>query len=201
MAKSKPRRDCCDVDWKSFLVRTNCDPRDSCSFELSKECEEIFDELNAEHTNIAGTEIDFWLQDLTNSIRDPLYSEPENRIWAGPFRIKALVKLPDDVLEVREEGGRRTWTGKVIIPRLLVEQANMPAWPGEGDILRIWQIPFWDAEAMGDDVNVPGTGLYFDVTQVNNAGFPFDNANFTRFEMDIVRRNEFTPERRLFNRT
>jgi len=195
------RRDCCDLNWKDFLVRTNCNPKDACTFELNKECEELFDIWNEEHTEVAGTDIDYWIQDLVKTKRDPLYNEPTERIWAGPFRFKALVKLPQNEYEAREEGARELWTGQIFIPRLAIENSNMEQWPKIGDVIRIWSLPFYDQDAMGVDQNIPNAGLYFDVIQTQGEGHPLDNPSFTRFQLDVKRRTEFTPERRLLNQT
>lgn len=192
-------------DLRDSLICTNKPRRieGTCDFELAAENEDLFACWNQEHTEALGTPLDYWRQDLVNTKRDPLYNEPEQRIWAGPFRFKAFVEWPAQTYEAREEGARVLWEGGVYIPRLSIEESNMPGWPTEGDVIRFWQLPFFDHYGLGadSDQNIPGAGFYFDVIGVDEDGHALDNPVFTRFKLSIKRRTEFTPERRLFNET
>lgn len=170
-------------------------------FAFDCENEDLFDCWTQEHTEASGTVVDYWQHDNVNTKLDPLYNEPIKRVWKGPFRIKVFAEWPDQAFEVREEGARVFWDAKVFIARLTVEQSNMGLGPTEGDVLKLWDIPFFDVYAQGVDFDIPKAGYYFDVVGVVETGHPLDNANFTGFKLDIKRRTEFTPERRLFNET
>jgi hypothetical protein len=173
----------------------------SCTFAFDCENEELFACWAKEHTDASGTVIDYWQHDNVRTKLDPLYNEPTKRIWKGPFRIKVFAEWPDQAFEVREEGARVFWDAKIYMPRLTVEGADMEFGPAEGDVLLLWDIPFFDAYAQGADFNIPKAKYYFDVVGVVETGHALDNAEFTGFKLDIKRRTEFTPERRLFNET
>ena len=193
----------CKYDEYDSLFRPNakvsCEA--SCDFDLAGENEELFACWAAEHTDAIGTEVDYWQHDNVRTTLDPLYNEPECRVWKGPFRIKVFAEWPDQSFEVREEGARVFWDAKVYIPRLTVEGADMEFGPAEGDVLLLWDLPFFDAYAQGTDFNIPKAKYYFDVVGVVETGHALDNADFTGFKLDIKRRTEFAPERRLFNET
>lgn len=199
--KCKP----CPTSPKDSLIRVNSPRRieGTCEFEFSEENEDLFACWNQEHTEALGTPLDYWPQDIVRSTVDPLYSEPEVRVWSGPFRFKAFMGWPEQTFETREEGARTLWDAMVYIPRLSVEESNMPGFPREGDVVRVWQIPFYDQYGLGvdADLDIPGSGYYFDVIGVDEDGHALDNADFTRFRLQVKRRTEFTPERRVFNET
>ena len=155
----------------------------------------------AEQVAAEGTTIDYWIQDLEGTKLDPLYNEPECRAWVGPYRFKAFVEWPEADFQVREEGAREVFSATAWIPRLMVEGSDMDRPPLEGDVLRFWQIPFFDWFGQGVDENIPGAGYYFDVTSVVDDGHLLDNPSFNGFKLVIRRRTEFTPERRVLNQT
>jgi len=193
----------CEFDECDSLIRTNapveCKP--ACEFSLEDECQDLFACWTQEHTEATGTEIDYWSHDNVNTKLDALYNEPTKRIWKGPYRIKVHAEWPDQSFEIREEGARVSWDAKVFVPRLTVEEAGMENFPAEGDVLLLWDLPFFDAYAQGADFKIPKAKYYFDVVGVVETGHPLDSAEFTAFKLDIKRRTEFTPERRLFNET
>lgn len=157
----------------------------------------------AEHTAAAGTEVDYWWQDLLNSTLDPVYNEPEARLWQGPFRLKAFVTRPEPQFEVREQGSRAVWPGTLWVARLEIEESEMPGLPKEGDVVRFWDLPFYDNYSLGSDLdrNIPGAGYYFDVINAMEDGHFRDSPDFVGFQFSLKRRTEFTPERRVFNQT
>lgn len=171
-------------------------------FNFEGEYEHLFSFWAQEHTTALGTTIDYFFQDREGAILDPLYNEPEKRAWDGPYKLKAWVKWPEQVLEPREEGARFTWTANLWIPRLSLEEAEIERMPEEGDVVRVWKIPFFDELSMGvDRPDIPGAGYFFDILQTQEQGHALDNPNFTGFKFDMKRRSEFTPERRLTNQT
>lgn len=175
------------------------EPAGEINFE--NEHEELFGIWAAEHVQSSGTTIDYWSQDTARSKLDPLYNEPERREWLGPYRFKAWIEWPEETFEVREEGARSVWSATGWIPRLMVEESEMEQVPGEGDVLRLWQIPYFDNFSQGVDSGIPGAGYYFDVVDVQEDGHPLDNPFFTGFKLMLKRRTEFTPERRVLNQT
>jgi len=169
-------------------------------FDMENENQELPAIWSQEKTNGEGTTIVYWSQDIEGSTLDPLYNEPETREWAGPYRFKAFVEWPEQAYEVREEGNEINWTGRCYIPRLTIEDAEAPP-PKEGDVIRIWEIPHFDAFAQGMESGIPHAGYYYDLTGVVEDGHVFDNPEFEGFWCDIKRRTEFTPERRVLNET
>jgi hypothetical protein len=163
------------------------------------------DELQAiwaqEQVTAEGTTVDYWAQDLEGSTLDPLYNEPSERLWDGPYRMKVYVEFPAQSFEVREEGNSISWEATMWIPRRTVEDAEMAQEPKEGDVVRIWQIPHFDSFAQGMEDDIPHAGYYFDVIGVMEDGHVFDNPEFTGYLCNIKRRTVFTPERRVFNET
>lgn len=158
----------------------------------------LFDLWAQEHTHILGTTIEFWSLDIPNSKRDPVYDEPIERKWLGPFKMKGWLEWPPGTPEAREEGFRTTYQASIWLARKEFEDANSPT-PNEGDVIRVWNTPFYQDFSV-DQENVPGRGYYFDVTNVDDDGHVFDQSTFVGFRCDIQRRTEFTPERRLTNK-
>lgn len=163
------------------------------------DCEhDLFDSIAQEHTGIAGTDIEYYSHEVTKATRDPLYDEPLKRVYSGPFRVKGYVAWPDTTPEVRMEGWRTVVNAEAWISRKEIEEKGCPA-PSETDVLRLWKIPFFDKEWAVDGDNVPGSGYFFDVLNVNDDGHLFDSAQFVGFRLTLKRRSEFTPERRITN--
>lgn len=164
------------------------------------ECEhDLFDSIAQEHVDILGTDIDLYLHDIEKSKRDPLYDEPVQRVYLGPYRIKGYVSWPDSVPEARMEGLRSTFGAEAWIARKTLEDAGLKQVPGESDVMRIWRTPFFNEMAVDFDSQSPGAGYYFDIVDVDDDGHLFDSATFVGFKFTIKRRTEFTPERRITN--
>lgn len=168
-----------------------------CTFNLDASEMFLFDTWANEHTTIAGVDIEFWSLNVGGSVTDPLYGEAIERKWHGPFKLKAWVQFPDDAPEANQQGKRSVFTSAVWIPRQQFEMHNAPV-PNENDVVRIWNIPFFKEHAV-DGEHVPGRGFFFDVVDVKHDGHVFDQAGFVGFSLDLVRRTDFTPERRLQN--
>lgn len=182
---------CCDT----FAKVKDCGPPGcpTLAFDGLELC--LFDSIASEVIDIAGTPLDYWRQDVLNSTRDPVYDEPIERVWKGPYRFRGLVEFSASNTEAREEGTRKTWNTTVWIPRVNLEKAGAGV-PLEGDVLRFWHVNFYKTRSTIGE-NVPGAGYYFDVTNVDEDPHIFDSANFVGFRLTVARRTEFTPERRL----
>jgi len=154
-----------------------------------------FDSLLEEHIQITGTPIEYYHQDLAKSRRDPLYDEPIERAWKGPYRLKGFVEYIPSQSEMREEGFRVTWNGTVFLPRKALEDLGAPS-PLQGDVLRFWENKFFQKHAAGGREE-PGAGYYFDVIHVDDDQHLFDTALFLGFKLTVARRTEFSAERRV----
>ena len=191
----------------AFPVQDDCerDPRTGriiikpCSdwtFEnVAQEERPLFDSYSAEQVNRSGTEIEYYTRSIAKSLRDPLYDEPTATAYVGPYSLKALFERPDSLPGNQEQGFRTEWNGEMWLPRSSVELAGMKP-PQEGDIVRAWNIPYFNAEAV-DRLDLPNRGFYFDVEKVDEDGFIFDTFNFVGWKFELKRRTQFTPERRL----
>lgn len=163
-------------------------------FTLGAEEAFLFDSVAAEINNIAGTDIDYFPLDPTR-VRDPLYDEPEERKFCGPFRLKGYAEWPSSTPEMREEGFKETFEATFYIARQAFDDAGAP-YPNEGDAIRIWNTPYFNANAVINE-EIPGAGYYFDVVDVDDQGHINDTAYFVGFSIGVRRRTEFTAERRL----
>lgn len=163
------------------------------------ECEHaLFDSIAQEHVQILGTDIDYFSHQVGDSTRDALYDEPVKRAYQGPFRLKGYIAWPDSQPEVRMEGWRTTFSAEAWIPRKDFEDGHCPD-PSETDVLRIWKIPYYDKNWSVDGDNVPNSGYFFDILNVNDDGHLFTSPTFVGYRLVLKRRTEFTPERRVTN--
>jgi hypothetical protein len=159
----------------------------------------LFDGYAQEHVRISGTTVDYYHLDVKKSEKDPLYNEPVARKYEGPYRLNAFLSYPDEESEAGEEGLKTSWTSMLWIPRVEIENAHAPE-PFIGDIIRVWKTPYYErssVNAQNEQEEIPGSGFYFDVIKVHDDGHMFDNPWFVGFMLDLKRRTEDTPERRL----
>jgi len=155
----------------------------------------LFDSVAAELVRRAGTVIEYFGIDTDGSDYDPLYAEPTTRRFKGPFRLEGWVGYSNSTPDTRQEGFVNSWATSAWIARTEFERVSFPFQPGEGDIIRMWKLPFFDLA--GTDVPIPGGGYYFNVVNVSEDGHLFDQAQFVGFTFSISRNTEFTPERRI----
>jgi len=147
-----------------------------------------------------GTDIMYWHQNVSRSVRDPLYDEPIERAWDGPYQLKGFVEYMESQPQMKEEGLTIRWQGTIWIARAAVEAISAPV-PLEGDVFRFWNNRFFNQHAVNQDTDAvtgpPASGYYFDVTNVDDEGHVFDTGYFVGLRIRVMRRTEFTPERRL----
>lgn len=172
-------------------VKPSCSPAE---FTLGSEESFLFDTIAQEINQIAGTTIDYYPLDPTK-VRDPLYDEPEVRTFLGPFRLKGIAEWPSSTPEMREEGFKQTFEATFYIARVEFD-AHGALYPNEGDVFRIWDNPYFNAQAVNNE-SIPGAGYYFDAVDVDEQGHINDTPEFTGFSIGVRRRTEFTPERRI----
>lgn len=145
-----------------------------------------------EPVNISGTVCELFTRNIADSIIDPLYGEPSETAWDGPYRLFASVEWPEATPEVVDEGLRQLWPSGVWIPRKTIEDVQARA-PREGDILRFWELPFFD-EMAGRRQPGSNAAFYFDIIQVNDDGHSHDDSAFVAFRCDLKRRSDAPPE-------
>ena len=157
--------------------------------------QKLHDSIAQEVNQIAGTDIDFYAQDTDNSSVDPLFREPIERLWKGPFKLKAFVEWADSTPEVREEGFRTSFASRCWIARADIDALGIQP-PSEGDVIRFWNTPFFNESGLDNEPS-PGKGYFFNVTDVDDDGHINDGPLFVGFWCTLQRRTEFSPERRI----
>lgn len=154
---------------------------------------DMFDSINADLVELAGTEVNFYAYDPTSKENkkdiDPLYGEPTERKILGPFRLHAIIKYPEHEPTVGEEGFGREWDGEAVFSRWHLDKAHAP-YPSEGDIVELWRTPFHDQWSLGK-------GMYFDVIRVKPDGHLNGMPAFTQFRCTLKRRSQYAPERKI----
>ncbi len=154
---------------------------------------ELFDCINQDLNELAGVQVNYYGYNPhsveNRALVDPLYGEPIERKFDGPFRVWSIVKYPEYTALTDESGFGREWDAEVTISRVHLDEANAP-YPSEGDIIELWRTPFHDAWSMGK-------GMFFDVIKSKNDGHINDSPTFTQFKLTLKRRSQFGAERRL----
>jgi hypothetical protein len=166
------------------------------SFQLDDRELFLIDGYANEHVGIIGTRIEYWALDVAGSKKDPLYGEATDRDFKGPFKYTVWFSYTPSTPEVREEGFVERYQPTAWLPRKMVEEANAGV-PLEGDVIRAWNIPFYALYGVADHEAPPDAGYYFNVIDVDTDGQVFDNASFVGYKLQLNRRTEFTPERRV----
>lgn len=189
------KKKCTGVVSCEFAKLPQCGPVRCGPFELDGTDGPMFDHFAQEHVNASGTDIMFWHQNLEESLRDPLYDEPIDREWSGPYRLKAWVEYIPGAPQMQEEGMTVRWQGSLWIARKTLEDGGIPA-PLEGDVIKFWDNKFFTEHGVNAEEGVHG-GYFFDVINVDDDGHVHDSGHFVGLTVTILRRTEFTPERRL----
>ncbi len=169
------------------------------SFRLDDSELGMFDLYAQESVQPIGAECELFQLNLKKSKMDPLYSEPIERNFDGPYLIRAHIEWPEATPEADEEGMHSVWPSGAWIPRTSIEAVKARPMH-EGDVLRFWKLPYFDQAGTHFLENVPGAGFYFEVIKVNDDGHPFDGPGFVAFRCDLKRRSQFAAERLIENR-
>ena len=181
----------------------------------------LFDTVAQELNQIIGPPVDYYLCDTTinryanvtnyaypqpnperlpnvpTTVVDPLYNEPLAWSFQGPFRIPMYIEYPQKNVSSGEEGERTHWDALAWVSRKEYEDAYIGRPPSEGDVLQIWRTPFFKDYSTNDIMPIPNSGFYFDIRNVEEDGHLVDSAQFVGYKLSLVRRTEFTPERKL----
>ena len=186
---------CSGIGSCEFAKLRKSGPQTCGPFELDGRDAAMYDHFAQEHVNASGTTILLWHQDLEESLRDPLYDEPIDRVWAGPYKLKAWVEYIAGTPQMREEGMTVRWEGRIWVARKELEDTGTPA-PLEGDVIKYWDNKFFAEHGVNAEEGVHG-GYYYDVINVDDAGHVQDSDHFVGLTINVLRRTEFTAERRL----
>lgn len=186
---------CSGIGSCEFAKLKTSGPQTCGPFALDGRDAAMYDHFAQEHTEASGTEILLWHQTLEESVRDPLYDEPIEREWLGPYKLTAFVEYTAGTPQMTENGMTVRWEGTLWIARKTLEDTKTPA-PLEGDVIKFWDNKFFAEHGVNAEHGVEG-GYYFDVTNVDDIGHVQDSGYFVGLTVNILRRTEFTPERRL----
>lgn len=156
----------------------------------------MFDHIAQEPINAVGTDCELFTRNNSKSTIDPLYSEPSRVVFDGPYLLRAHIEWPEFTPEVSEEGMRAVWPSGAWIPRKTIEEVNARS-PREGDILRFWNLPYFDERASNNQ-NLPFAGYFFDIIKVNDDGHIHDTRAFVAFRCDLKRKSSFGAEEQFF---
>lgn len=191
------KKKCSGVVGCSFATLAKTGPQTCGPFALDGRDAAMFDHFAQEHTNASGTDLLLWHQNLEESVRDPLYDEPIEREWDGPFAFKGYVEYMAGTPQMQEEGMSVRWQGTIWVARKELEDSKVPA-PLEGDVLRFWDNKFFTEHSVNaEEAALHGAGYYFDVINVDDDGHVQDSDHFVGLTITVMRRTEFTAERRL----
>lgn len=169
-------------------------PDDQTPFRFSENELDLYDQIAGEQIAHVGTELVVYQLDIVNSKVDPLYGEPQERVFKGPYQMFAHVAWPEASPAVGEAGKEFEWPSAAWLPRMGLEKVGARA-PLEGDIVRFWDLPYFVMQASGYAPEDADAGYYFQVIKVNNDGHLFDSAKFVGFRLDLKRLSAFSPER------
>ena len=167
-------------------------------FRLTDQERWLFDGYAQENLHIAGTPFDYYWLDVANTEIDALYGEAGERAFRGPYKLTGWLEMPIRLDAMRMEGRSATWNPSAWVARKDVEDARIYQ-PKEGDVIQVWQIPFYESfsDVLPSNKPTPGSGFYFDVTEVETNGQMFDTPSFVGYKLTLKRRTMFSPERRL----
>ncbi len=155
----------------------------------------LHDQYAKEHTRRIGTQVDYFCLNIPDSIIDPVYGEAIAHNFSKAFKIFGYLSWPNPSFDAREDGTHTTFTGSLWLARKELEDVGMPL-PREGDVVRFWDTAYYNFAA-ANDRKVEGAGMFFDVFECKDDGHLFDSPYFVGFKLDIKRRTEFGPERKL----
>jgi hypothetical protein len=162
------------------------------TFRLDAQEIQMWDLFAQEPVNAAGTRCELWRRNLAKSTSDPLYSEPSQVVFDGPYVFYANVEWPEATPEASEDGLRLLFPSGCWIPRKTLEDANAGG-VRRGDVLRFWELPVFD-DLSSNYQAIPGQGYFFDIIKTNDDGHLHDAPQFVAFRCDLKRKSTFGPE-------
>lgn len=152
----------------------------------------LHDVWSMERVRNYGTEVDFYSLDKASTTKDPVYGEPIERAFKGPYRILCHVDYPAQNPSPDLAGLVYVWPSGAWIPRKALELVKARP-PKEGDVIRFWNNPYFNEQSV-NSADVPVKGYFFTVTKVNETGHLGDTPLFVGYSTELTRRTEYTPE-------
>lgn len=146
----------------------------------------LYDSIAQEVNKLAGALCRYYVLDKVNSVRDPLYDEPEVTTYElqddDGLEIPCFVQNPPTSLSTGEEGRRTQWDTTIWIARVDWEDCtgntDLKDRPKHGDVVNIWD-------------------EYYDVIQYDRDGVINDHRpDFVLWKLDLRRNTKFEPQRR-----
>lgn len=119
-------------------------------------------------------------------ITDPLWNEPTTTIRYAEFKIQAMFMDWQEDMEVTEAGQHQEFRNRIyvavnhLLKALVPRDANNEL-VAEGDVIKIHSRGEWRE---------------YDIIQVSRTGWINDTDKFTGYELDVVRRDKYTPDRK-----
>ena len=161
----------------------------------------LFDAFTTEHVDIHGTLIGLWKLNVSKSAIDPLYSEPTQRVYDGPYILKAWIEYPPSDPVATEDGYSLEYQHSAWIPRAPLEALGVKSSPNMGDIIQFWDKPYYADNSTLKPDTPQGSGYFFELIDVDEDGYMFDSTEFAGWTLQIRRNTRFTPERKLTQET
>lgn len=164
---------------------------------MADSCEnKLFDCWASEVINTSGISVNYYVLDREHSERDAVYDEAINICWRGPYEVMAVFSYNGRTLVPLEQGLTADFRAKITISRMSFEALGLEM-PRVGDVIHVWDTAFY-AKWASIDEEIRGSGMYFDVVEILDAGHTFDGPFFTNWELDVKRITTFTPERKVY---
>lgn len=121
------------------------------------------------------------------TIKDPLWSEPMTTPAYKPFRIKAHRLDPDQDLPGDPEGRDENYSAKLFVAlnhllQALIQPDDQGDYINGGDVILLY---------------VKSDPIYYDIIKINKVGYVNDTSRFSGYDVTVVRREKFSPERKL----
>lgn len=172
---------------------------------------QLLDCLTSENINLGATDLKYYPLDLGlnaaqltleqnqhHAERAALYGEPHfTPLTRGPYDIRGVVSFESKAAEAMEEGMTMDFRMSVEIARTEFERLGLTA-PREGDILQLFDIPFY--AQWGQPFRNPGPsgGFYFETLNVEAMGQVGSGDYFSIFKLSLKRDSRYNPERKIF---
>lgn len=171
------------------MCLSDCEPLHlgSCEDDLAKE-------LAAEEIAQSSTPILYFRQDRLGTTWDPVYNEPRKLAFRPGLVLPGRVQKPEKQVDAGERGQKTRWDA--VLWLAVATWPNLQDPPREGDVVGFWDVPYFRKTAVANET-IPAANHYYDVIRVDTDGHVNMTATFVAWEITLVRRTEFAPERRL----
>lgn len=155
----------------------------------------LFDSISQEVMRLAGVDHCILWKFFGNKPGqkevDQLYEEPkEGTLHYEPYKVLGFFQEPTQVQDATETGRTDITDGKFYFARRDLEDRNIPR-DDNGDRIQV-----------GDIVQIARAGRprFFEIKNREETGWMNDSQVFTHYVCDVVRSEDFTPERKIYGR-